>query len=239
MSRENIKRSRLPLLDVVTNAQTYRNIGYLLLSFPLGIAYFITLVIGLTLGVGFSVIWIGIPQLVAMLALCDGFAAFEREMVSGMLGGSIATPRREPPEKQGIWPQLQSYLTTPSTWNSLLFLMLKLPLGIISFVTTVSFLVVTLALIATPLLYQVLPINIGYDMVTRTPIPMTGLHEALIFTLIGLVFGVVSLHALNALAAFYRAIATSLLGGAERAAPQLAEQEHAEPVAQTRLFINR
>jgi len=47
---------------VVAREGTYLNIIYLLLAFPLGTAYFVFLVTGLSLGLGLSITLLGIPS---------------------------------------------------------------------------------------------------------------------------------------------------------------------------------
>ena len=62
--------------------QTYLNLVYLLLAFPLGIAYFVFLVTGFSLGFGLIVTFLGIPILLGMLAATWGIAAFERQLAN-------------------------------------------------------------------------------------------------------------------------------------------------------------
>jgi len=64
--------------------KTYRNIVYLLLRFPLGLAYFTTSVTGVSLGVALVPLAVGIPILGAVLGLADYVALVE----AGLLGGS-------------------------------------------------------------------------------------------------------------------------------------------------------
>src|SRR5438309_5628057 len=52
---------------VVILPQTYLNLTYLLLAFPLGTAYFILLVTGFSLGLGLMVTLVGVPVLLATL----------------------------------------------------------------------------------------------------------------------------------------------------------------------------
>src|SRR2546426_11926458 len=84
------------LLDLTfgpaTDAQTYRNLLYLLLSFPLGIAYVVFLITGLSLGTGLLVIFVGVPILIGMLFACQGLGAFERRLARSMLHLSIPSP---------------------------------------------------------------------------------------------------------------------------------------------------
>ena len=57
------------LFGVVTNPQSYLNIVYLLLAFPLGTFYFVFLVTGLSLGAGLSITLLGIPLLGLVLEI--------------------------------------------------------------------------------------------------------------------------------------------------------------------------
>jgi hypothetical protein len=56
---------------VFANKQSYLNIAYLLLSFPFGIFYFIFLMVGFSLGIGLSILGIGLVILLAMLIACS------------------------------------------------------------------------------------------------------------------------------------------------------------------------
>jgi hypothetical protein len=47
--------------------QTYLNLLYLLLAFPLGLFYFVLLVTGFSLGFGLLILWVGVIILVGML----------------------------------------------------------------------------------------------------------------------------------------------------------------------------
>src|ERR1700738_1774398 len=55
------------LFRLVQQGQTYTNIFYLLLSFPLGLMYFVLIVLGISLGICLLVLIIGIPLILAFL----------------------------------------------------------------------------------------------------------------------------------------------------------------------------
>ena len=65
-------------ISVARDKQSYKNIGYLLCSFFLGLFYFIVIVPGILLGIGTLIIWLGVPILFAVMWLWWLFAAFER-----------------------------------------------------------------------------------------------------------------------------------------------------------------
>jgi Putative sensor len=52
------------------------NIAFLLLSFPLGLIYFLVTVIGLVVGMSTLILWIGLPILFATLVLVRSMAPF-------------------------------------------------------------------------------------------------------------------------------------------------------------------
>lgn len=70
---------------VVTRGETYLNIIYLLLAFPLGTAYFVFLVTGLSLGLSLLIIWVGIPILLFMIVAWWGLVVFERQLAIWLL----------------------------------------------------------------------------------------------------------------------------------------------------------
>src|SRR5947207_2704667 len=71
---------------------TASNIVYLLLSFPLGVFYFVLLITGLSVGVGTVIVWLGIPILFATIAGIWGMAAIERSLAAHLLHIDMPTP---------------------------------------------------------------------------------------------------------------------------------------------------
>ena len=61
---------------ILREAQTWKNLIYLLLAFPLGIAYFVISVTGLAAGVPLMIIWIGFFILFALHKNLRRFLSF-------------------------------------------------------------------------------------------------------------------------------------------------------------------
>jgi hypothetical protein len=238
MASHTPEQRPLPLVGVVADGRTYRQIAYLLLSFPFGVFYFVALITGISLSVGLSLIWVGIPLLLALLVFCDGLISFEHRLASELLGISTAAPYQTSSERQGLWSQLRQRLASPATWSGLLFLLIKFPLGLASFIITTTLLAMSLGLIAAPLYYQWVPMEMGFNMLTQQPIEITTLPQALLCSLAGLVFGVFSLYALKALALFHRVIAAQMLGASGRGVYQISQQESLEQPQQSRPAIH-
>ncbi|MEL4304266.1 sensor domain-containing protein [Methanococcoides sp. LMO-2] len=190
---------------VVTRKQTYLNLTYLLFSFPLGTAYFIFLVTGLSMGLSLSITLIGIPILILMLVAWWELASFERQLAIWLLG--IDIPPMEPRKisNQKMTEKLKGYILNPVTWKGLVFLFIKFPLGIFTLVIAFILLIFTLVLISMPFIY-----NTGYVNFGEAEVETMGVALVLMFG--GLLLGFVSLHIMNALAKLSGALAYNLLG---------------------------
>jgi hypothetical protein len=199
--------------SVIAKPQSYLSIVYLLLAFPLGIFYFVFLVTGLSLGLGLVVILVGIPILAGVLAASYGMAAFEREMAINMLKVDIPPMQREkaPP---GFWAKFKALVTNPVTWKGVLYLFIKFPLGIASFVLVVTLLSTSLGLLAAPFIYSQ-PwgyIDLGFCEVDTA-------LEAGLTALGGIFLFFASLHVLNWAARMSGWFARVMLGRAQAGTP--------------------
>lgn len=193
------------VLEVVWNPSTYLRILYLLVSFPLGVFYFVFLVTGFALGLGLAIIWIGLPILLLVLLAVYGLTGFERLLAIHMLEQPIS-PLREVQPEESAWQWLKGVLTTPATWKGLLFLLLKFPLGILNFVVTVTSLAVSLAFLLAPLLILTEGvIDIGFWRVDT-------MAEAALCSLLGAILHIAVLHLLTGLAWGWAGLARLLLG---------------------------
>lgn len=120
-------------VGVVRRPRTWLGVLYHWLAFPLGLFYFIFLVTGLSVGVGLVVIWVGIPILLVVAGAWWLFGAFERWQARVMLGADVPSSPREWEKVDGVWAKLRAHFGSGSTWKDLLYLLVKLPLGIGSF----------------------------------------------------------------------------------------------------------
>ena len=186
--------------------RTYGNLLFLLLCFPLGVFYFAFLTIGLTLGMGLTLIWIGLAVLALVFAGIWGLAAFERVQAIYLLGARI--PPMGPPVKElpeGFFKRIGAFFKNPVTWKGMTYLLVKFPLGVLTFVSLVTLLSISAALLLAPFYYQWPGIDMLWWQVDT-------LGEALVCSAIGLMTLFVSLNLLNGLALLWRAIATQMLG---------------------------
>jgi hypothetical protein len=193
------------LFGVFVKSETYLNLLYLLLAFPLGLAYFIFLVTGLSLGVGLLILWVGFLILAGVMALSWPLTLFERQQAIGLL--HVDMPPLSQPTQQpatSFWQQVKNHLTNPVTWKGILFLFLKFPIGIACFVVTITLISTSFAMIFAPLAYPWSYINIdGYTL--------HSMPAALVACVFGLVLAPLSLHLFNWIAKYLGLFARVML----------------------------
>lgn len=229
-------------LHTTQKSTTIGNIAFLLLSFPLGLLYFLLMVIGLAVGVSTLILWIGLPILFATLVLIRGVATIERRMAVNLL--HVTFPAQHYPHEasqQGFFRHFGAVLRDPLTWTSTIYIFLKLPLGIISFTLAVVLPTVTIAITGLPLAYLInLFVNvillkngiqftgmiIPYFIEVRGQFELEMFARSFIGVPIGLAFWFVTRSLLNGLALLSGEIARALLSPGEATAPHLRVQEH-------------
>jgi len=194
----NIKVS--DFFKVIIQSQTYLNMLYLLLAFPLGIIYFVFLVTGVSLGLGLIITWLGIPILLGTLLVWRVLGDVERELAKVMLNIKIRPIKLK--KSKGIWKKIEAYLSDSFTWTSAAYLLIKFPLGIISFVFLVTLLSVSLSLIATPIMYYLIEIGLiqGTFCMPNNICFVNSYFSASFITILGIILLFVSLHIFNGLA---------------------------------------
>lgn len=202
-------------LAVPFDAQTYRNLAYLLLAFPLGVGYFVGLSVGLSTGLGLAVTLVGLPLLVLTVAAAAGAAGFEAKLASWLVGVDATPPSalsgldRSLDSVDDLLAATKRLLTTPSTWTGVLLLVLKFAFGIVAFTALVTAGAVVTALLAAPLVYDAPGVTYNVGAVAVDTLP-----EALAVAGGGVLAALVSLHLLNALAKLGGVTTAFLLGDA-------------------------
>lgn len=198
------------LRATLTDGQTYRSVLFLLTSFPLGLAYFVVTVVGLSLGAGLAVIGIGLPVLFGTLLAVRGIAAVERRRVEILLGRTIQAPTL-PSTDGGFLARLRALVGAAATWRSVGYTVFVFGYGVAGFVLSVVGLTVGAVFVSAPVTYDTPDTTIQFGIWE----PAT-LLDALLLVPVGLVVLVAALYACNRLATLGGAIATELLGPATR-----------------------
>jgi hypothetical protein len=215
--------------------QTYRSLAYLLVAFPLGIAYFTAVSVGVATGLGLLITLVGVPILLVTLYGVTLIAGFEASLARHLVGMDVPTPdslkgdeRTELTSVDGLLAWTRRIVTAPTTWTALALVGVKFVFGTAVFAVLSVAVVLSLALLAAPVAVLTdLPVQVGSATdgltvgVTTNGAPLwvvDTLPEAAVVAVVGLFATLVTLHLVNALAKF-GAISTAALldvGGDER-----------------------
>lgn len=137
---------------ILTDPQAWGATFYLLLSFVTGIMYFTIAVTGLSLSAGLAVLIVGIPIMLAFLAIVRAISLAEGRVVEGLLGERMPRRPRLSPASSDLWGRIKWWLTDYRTWTTMLYMLLQLPLGVLYFTTIVSGAAACVTLIVAPVL---------------------------------------------------------------------------------------
>ena len=158
---------------------------YMIFSMVTGIAYFTWAVTGLSVSAGLIVLIIGVPLTWLFFLSFRGIALVEGRIVEALLG--VRMPRRTVfiRKGNGWWGSVKGVFTTRSTWSSLLYLILMLPLGVLYFSVFITLIAVSLSMIADPILELVFRVPVfDFPEAWWTPVwlmPFVVIAGALLF----------------------------------------------------------
>ena len=137
--------------SVLADPLAYSSLFYMLLSLATGIFYFTWAITGLSLSLGLCILIFGIPFAVLFISTVRALALVEGRLIESMLG--VRMPRRPLYADRGkpFSARVKSMFTDPRTWSTLLYMILKLPLGILYFVLATVGLSLSLGLALSPI----------------------------------------------------------------------------------------
>lgn len=205
---------------VAIEGRSYLNVLYLWLAFPLGLAYFVLLVTGFSVGIGLTIIWIGLAILFALMLAVWGLEGLERILAIGLLGAAV--PVRLPaPGAVGFRPWVKAVFKSSALWKGLAFLFIKFPLGLAGWIASVVSLSVSIAFALAPIAYWFgasMDLNLDgwiWDRYVDGPLGMA------LMSITGFFMLFVTLHMHNGLAWLWKKLAEILLGGSIESAPAM------------------
>jgi signal transduction histidine kinase len=192
----------------VLSGQTYRNTLYLWLGLPLGIVYFVIVLVGLALGAGLTVTLIGVPILAGTAAAVAGFAWLERGLAGQLVGLEMPRTAETLPQGQGVFAWARAYVTRAVFWKTLAYLLLKLPFAVLAFAVTLVLWALGLGLLLAPVgtLFS-WPPSINLEAFSYT----FGLPQLFALSAVGLGFCMIAARLSNLLALGNAAVARFML----------------------------
>jgi uncharacterized membrane protein len=146
--------------SVLADPLAYSSLFYMLLSLATGIFYFTWAITGLSLSLGLCVMIIGVPFAVLFISTVRALALVEGRLIESMLG--VRMPRRPLYADRGkpFTARIRAMFVDPRTWSTLLYMMLKLPLGIVYFIFAIMGLSLSLGLAVSPITKATLGIGL-------------------------------------------------------------------------------
>lgn len=193
--------------DVITRKQSYLNIIYSILSFPLALVYFVFAVTALSLGIGLIPIFVGIPVLVLTLLLCRKIMLLECILAEGLLHEDkhIADIWRNkaPASGEQILNKAKATLFNPDNWKAVFYIFIKFIYSTVVFTVSVTLVSVSAALVCAPFVFQILEeSNIDFSIHYHSLLQYLGFNltifqESIVYMFVGLLLSVLTFHAIN------------------------------------------
>lgn len=136
-------------LGLYTSGRMWAAAAYLLLSFFVGLFWFIALVTLISLGFGLVVTLVGVPILLATMVAWTWGARAERWRTELMLGVRLRAPYQELPRP---WrARTVAFIKDPAVWRDLAYLLVLFPVGILEFTAVLALLALPFWLVTAPL----------------------------------------------------------------------------------------
>jgi hypothetical protein len=197
------------VLGPVLSRQTYRNLAYLILAFPLTMLYWSLFGFGMVLGTLLSIVLVGIGILAVMILVVRAFVTLERWLANSLLTVSLEAPD-DVTRGGGTVGDLRGYIDAASTWQGFGFLSLKLFLGILGVVLAYG-LVQGVTLLSAGVRR---PVNISFGEVNGDPVIWTieTVPEAVLAMGTGVILVLLVLHLANGFGYVAERMALALLG---------------------------
>lgn len=198
------------VIGPILSGQTYKNLSYLVLAFPLMMLYWSLLGFGMFLGTLLSIVLVGIAILVLLIFVVRALVTLERWLANSLLTVSLEAPDDVTP-RGGTGGDLRGYIEAASTWRGFGFLSLKGFLGIIGVMLAyglVQGLTLLSAVVRRPLEVSFGEVNGDPVIWTIETVPETALAMGT-----GAILVLLVMHLANGFGYVAEQVALSLLGG--------------------------
>ena len=112
--------------------RTASELAYLVLALPVSVGGFLFVVVGTALGIALAVTFVGLPLLAVTGLAARRLAGLDRWLAGSLLDERVPPPRplRRGP---GVFGWLQATLRDPVSWRARAYLLLKLPVAVVTF----------------------------------------------------------------------------------------------------------
>lgn len=200
--------------------RTYLRALHLLLMFPIGIAYFVGLVVTLT--IGGALIWTLVGPVVLIVALY--FSRWSGDAEAWLVRHVTQIQLRRPPTAiemgQSFRSQLYTRLIDRNTWTGLIYLFAQFPIGIGIFVSLVVVISVGMAFVSAPIILMFSDSALEFGGVIPE---IDTVSKGLFLVPIGLIAVFAGVHFVNVVSALHASWARLMLASKAKTIPTIPE----------------
>ncbi|MFJ2395999.1 sensor histidine kinase [Streptomyces sp. NPDC087843] len=129
---------RLPSPRLALGRRTWQEIAHLLANLPVSILGFVYVVTMVSTGSALAVTVVGLPLLAGGLLGARQLGKLERARARALLGLRIDEPSPLPVRRTGFFAWLWSSLKDPVGWRTVLYDLIRLPWGVLTFAVTLT-----------------------------------------------------------------------------------------------------
>ncbi|MFJ9609578.1 sensor histidine kinase [Kitasatospora sp. NPDC101176] len=166
------------------------DVAFALLGLPIGVLGGVYAVAVLYAGALLSLTVVGLPFVVVALLGARGLGGLHRRLVGRLLAERVPAPGARP-RRSGVFARGGAVLADPVAWRALLYLLLRLPLGVLGFLVVVGLPLAALWLTGFPLwvrllepgpravdLLDVAAVPVGLAVLAAAPAALRGVSAA-------------------------------------------------------------
>jgi hypothetical protein len=167
-------------------ADAVRGTVYLLASFPLGLAYFVLVVAGVTVGFSLLLLVVGVFVLAGTASLARRVAVADAALGAWLFDTPVPALNVRDAHGDSIEAALVD-LTSLASYRALAYLLVRFVVGVGGFVVVVTWLALAGGLLATPLLYDdpAYTITVGFHTVETLPVALAVGAAGVVVALLG------------------------------------------------------
>jgi signal transduction histidine kinase len=185
--------------------RTWAELLYALTNLPLSVLGLVLMVLPLLLGTVLSITFIGLPIAALGVLLARGIGNMHRGLASSLLGLQVSKPA-PPAPRRGIVPAV---LLNAASWRAVLYVVLKGPVGLVTFLLPVLFWVYGLFTLTHVTYWYALPENLALPFGS---LKIDTWPNALLVSVSGLALVVAAPHVTHGVLLLDRVLIRGLLG---------------------------
>lgn len=147
----------------LASALTWSEVLHGLVNFVVAIPFFVITVVLISVGLGLSVIYVGLPVFVAGLLFARAAGHVHRAMGYALLGTYVRPPERPSPQSRGPVSAALTVVRDGANWRAACFHAVNIVLAPVQFAFTIGFLAYGLGAVTYVVWRPYLPVEIAAD----------------------------------------------------------------------------